>query len=255
VNFIIILESLKFYRLRHERTIQLWFVLLYALNIMIFFLPAVDTDFTAVYKVLEDLSGSQLANTSLETLLTPGNWLYLGLTVAVNALNGFFILMYAALFVGEADSLPPRQSVLKCLAALPRLLLLALLLVIPALISVLFFMIPIIIFGMMMYFLPLNLAISRHSLTEAMHQSFLSTNRQKLFIFIQVMMLSIVISLPRTLILMIIPLTEIPFAILTTFFTVLQVFIQGRLMGILYLFLVKKVPLVITSKPNDQKPL
>ncbi len=253
MNFFIIIESVKFYKLRHEKTVQLWFILLYAINISAYILPISDPDLSKLMTSVENLLAGQAVDMSIGNLFTTGNLIFMGLLILISLINAIFILIYATLYVGEAESIRPADSIRKSLSALPRLIFLGLLLVVPAMLSTFIFMIPLIVFIMMMYFLPLNLALDHLPLHEAMHQSYASTKHQKLFIFLQVMMLSIFVSLPQTIIFSFAPTDGLAYVILATFFSVLQVFVQGRLMGILYLFLVKKVPIVITSKPNDQK--
>ncbi len=257
MNFLIILESLKFYKVRHERTVQIWFLLLYGLNMLPYILPIGDRDFSLYLSAVEDLLAGKLPAQGLNVLqlLTPGNWLLLGLSVLAGLINGFFTLMYATLYVGENDDMKPRQSFTRSLAAIPRLILLALLLAVPAVLSACLAFLPLVVFVVMMYFLPLNLTINRQPLAESMHQSYLGTQRQKIFIFVQVVLVSLLITLPQNIIEAVTPDGYLPYLFITTFFTILRAFVQGRLMGILYLFLVKKVPVVIPSKPNGQKQL
>ena len=158
--------------------------------------------------------------------------------------------MYATLYVGQSAGITPREAVAGCLAALPRLLFLLIGLIIPAIVSACFFFLPLMFFAVIMYFLPLNLSLSRRSLPDAMQKSFTDTTRLRLYIFVQIMILSLIISLPRSIILGIIPAGIVPFVIVATFFSVLQVFVQSRLMGILYRVLVNKEQNVLPSKSD-----
>jgi hypothetical protein len=249
VNFAIILESLKFYKLKHERSVQVWFVLLYALNMLVYVVPFADTDFSAYYLALDNLFQGTVIKPIYLTL-TPGNWFVLGMIVLLALIGAFFSLLYAALYVGEHEATGPRQALAGCLAALPRLLLLGLLLIVPAILSACLLFVPLIIFAIMMYFVPLGLVLDKRPLAETMHKSFNDTRKQRLFIFAQIFLLSAIISLPRSIILSIVPASQLSYAIAATFFTVLQALMQGRMMGVLYLVLVKKVQFVIPSRPN-----
>jgi hypothetical protein len=252
VNFSIILESLKFYKLKNDRLIQIWFILLYVLNLLVYVLPIGDNDFSRYFdmlaKILEE--GSLPAGFALP--FTTGNLVFLGMTLLITLFNAFCTLAYAALYISEFDGLRPAQVVQQSLAALPRLILFGLLILVPAIMTACLAFIPLIVFGVMMYFLPLYLILDKHKLAESMHQSFLSTRNRKIFIFAQAALISFVISVPRNLILNFFPDAVIPMAIIASFFAVLQTFIQGRLMGILYLVIVKKAPLVLPSKPKDR---
>ena len=252
MSFAIVLESLKFYKLKHETTVRLWFVVLYALNILIFFLPFVDTDFSDFYYFLNDFLSNGKTSLSLTDVMTAGNWLFIGFSLSLNLINAFFSLMYATLFIGERTGMTAGQAALRSLSAAGRLILLGLLLLVPALLSAYLLFMPVIVFAFMMYFMPLSLTIERQKMPEAMHSSYQSTRRQKLFIFLQVVLLSMIISIPRGLILRLIPMSLIPTAIVSTFFTVMQAFMQARLMGFLYMLLVIKDQSVLPSKANKE---
>ena len=247
MSLIILLESLKIHKLRHERTIQLWFVVLYSINLLPLVLPIGDKDFSALVAVLDSMMSGQFTTQPAWELFTPGNWLILGLMTATSLITAFFSMMYATLFVGEKDSMTPGGAALACLKALPRLAGLALFLFVPAMMSVLLAFIPLFVFLFMMYFLPLNLTLERKALIPAMQASYESTRHKKLFIFFKFLLLSFILQLPQNLIQSFFS-AALPFYALNTFFVVLQAFMHGRLMGILYLHLVKKAPFVIPSK-------
>lgn len=251
MNLAIILEALKFYKLKNAKTIQIWFVLLYALNILVFVLPNSDTDFSAFLRAQDSMLATLTFDQSAILLLTPGNWFFLGMSFFMQLLGAFFSLMYATLYVGEFDSMSPRQAFIRSLSTVPKMLILAVLILIPAIVSAFLFFIPLVVFAIMIYFLPLMLSLDKQPLFKAIQQSFADTRGKRLFIFAQVFLLSMFISLPGGLILDVIPGGRISYAIVSVFFGVLATFMQGRMMGILYLILVKKVQFVIPSKTNS----
>jgi hypothetical protein len=248
MNLSLTFEALKFYKVRHERTVQLGFVLLYLINIVLYFLPIGDTDFTAFNDAFNAIVAGQSA---VLPVLTTGNWITLGLMALASLINLFATFFYAALFVGEAAGQSIKQIVGGCLRALPRLLLFMVLLLVPSMFTAILFLIPLLIFVTMMYFLPLHLMHERQTLPQALHNSFTNTRGSKMNIFFQMFFLSILVSLPKNLFLTFAPQSELPVVLIETFFTVLQALAQGRLMGMLYLFLVKKVPIMIPSKPTN----
>ena len=252
MKFIILLESFKIHKLRHEKTVQLWFVLLYLVNLMPLVLPIGDKDFSALAVALDKMLGGDFSVAPAWTLFTPGNWLVLGLMMLASLTTLFFSLLYATLYVGEKTDNKPSDAFRDCLWALPRLVLLAMLLLLPAMMSVMFAFIPLIIFAFMMYFLPLMLSIERRPLLPAMQASYEATKRQKLSIFFKVLILSFMLQLPQNLVQGLVR-SALPYYALITFFVVLQALVHGRLMGILYLHLVKKAPFVVTSRSDAQK--
>lgn len=251
MNLAIILESLKFYKLKNAKTIQIWFVLLYGLNILIYVLPIGDTDFSAYFRALDAMLATLKFDQSAILSLTPGNWFILGMNLAMQIVGAFFALMYATLYVGELDAMKPRQALARSLTIIPKLLLLMVLILIPAILSAFLFFIPLIVFVIMIYFLPLLLSLDKKPLFQAIQQSIADTRGKRLFIFAQVFLLSMFVSLPSGLILDVIPGGQISYAIVSVFFNVLATFMQARMMGILYLILVKKVQFVIPSKINS----
>lgn len=253
MSFAIVFESLKFYKLKHENVVRLWFVLLYVLNISVYFLPFVDTDFSSFYYFLNDFLTNGRTSLNPADIMTTGNWLFIGSSVFLTLVNAFSGLVYATLFVGEKTGMTTGQAALRSLMAVPRLILLGLLLLVPAVLSAYLIFMPVIVFAFMMYFMPLTLSLEKQKLAEAMHNSYQVTRGQKLFIFLQVVLLSMIISIPRSLILRMIPMGLIPNAIVTTFFTVLAAFMQARLMGFLYMLLVMKDQSVLPSKANKEK--
>jgi hypothetical protein len=183
VNIIILLESLKFYKLRHERIIRIWFVLLFVINLLPLVLPVGDRNFDRLFAAFESLMGGNLDIEPAWVLLTPGNWLLIGLLLLTNLITLFFTLLYATLCVGERDDMTPAQATVRALAAVPRLIILAAVLLVPALMSAMLAFIPLVVFYTMMFFLPLNLTLSRQKLMPAIYASFEMTRHHRLQIF------------------------------------------------------------------------
>lgn len=249
MSLIILLDSLKIHKMRHERTIQLWFIMLYLINLLPLILPFGDKDFSALYLAVENMLSGDLNVPPAWELLTPGNWLTLGIFLLTGLITLFFSLIYATLYVGERENMQPKEAVLRCLSALPKLFLFALILFIPAMLSALLAFFPLIIFLFMIYFLPLMLTIERKPLLTAIKDSYAATRHQKLSIFFKVLILSFILRIPQTLIQAWVQ-APLPLYILSTFFTVLKAFIYGRLMGILYVHIVMKVPFMLPSKSD-----
>lgn len=252
MTLFLLLESLKFYKVRHEKTVQIWFVFLYALNVLVFLLPVGDRDFTRLFAAMDEMMSGQLPAVPAWELLSPGNYTVLGLSLAASLLTTFFGWMYAVLMVGEAEKMTPKLALRRCLKALPAVVLFVLLLAVPAMLSALLAFIPLLIFIIMMYFLPMHLALEEKTLPEAIKSSFAATSHKKLMVFILLVLLSLLISLPQNLILGLAPEGGLPYIFIMSFFIVFRALVHGRLMGLLFLYLVKKVPIII-KKSDKQK--
>ena len=251
MTFIILLESLKFHKLKHERAVQIGFVGLFLLNLSVLVLPIGDRNFDSLFLAFDELMDGNLAVQPVWELLSAGNMLLIGLMLLLNLIMLFSSFVYATLYVGEKDGMTTGQAVVRCLKALLPITLLGLVMLLPALVSVMFAFIPVLVFLIMMYFLPLNLSLDRDSLNDAIRHSYEMTSKKRLFILFQSIMLSLLLTLPQNLLLNLSGKNQIVYAAISCFFIVIRSFTQGRLMGILYLFLVKKVPLVIPSKPGQ----
>jgi hypothetical protein len=252
VSFSILLESLKFYKMKNDRVVQIGFVFVYAVNLLIYVLPVGDSDFSAYYDMLTAVVETGAFPQPFAFPLTAANLTYLVANLLLSLFNLLMAFTYAALYVGEFAGQEPGQVFLLAAKALPRLLLLIFLLAVPALLSACLAFVPLIIFGTMMYFLPLLLITERSGLSAALAGSYAATRGRKLLIFSQVVLISFAISVPQNLILSFLSGAVLPIGIIASFFAVLQSFVQGRLMGILYLLIVKKAPLVLPSKPNER---
>ncbi len=247
MNLILTFESIKFYKVKHERLVQLTFVLLYLINIAPYFLPIGDPDFSTYFAAVEGL----LTNPS-GTLPMPssGNLITIGFVVAVSIINLLVTFGYASLMVGEQQKRTGNEIINAFLNGFPRLFLFALLMAIPLLLSSLLLMIPVLYFIANLYVLPTLLLSDRQKLVPALQSSVLVTKGFRIAILLQMFFLSIFLSLPESLILSFMPASVITSVLIPQFFVVLQTFAQGRLMGAFHLFLVKKVPLMIPSKPQ-----
>ena len=255
MHLLMLFDALKIHKVRHERTVQIWFVLLYGLNLIPYLLPFADRDFSrlqiALTEMLQAMAEGTLSTVpSPWTLLSDGNLVLMGLAMLASLITLFFGLVYAALIVAEPNEGTPGEAVRRILNTLPRLFLLLILLIVPAFFSAFVLFIPLIIFGLMMYCLPLYLAFSKKSLTDAMRHSYDATKGHKLMILLQLVLLMVVITFPQNLILSLVGDSSWAHLLILTFFQVFRALAFGRLMGRMYLLLVKKLPLVVPSSPK-----
>ena len=246
MNLMLLLETMKFHKIKQEMAVRILFVFCYAMNIGIFFFPGSDPDLTVLYRAMERMAQGEF----ILPAFTSGNKLFIFLTFAVSLLTILCTFTYAALFAGEHDGLTTRQIVFNVFRSIPALIVTGILLIVPAIFSSFLLFIPMIIILMTLYFLPLNLILGRMRLTEAMAASARDTKRVRIFIFLQYIMLMIIMNLPESMILTIFQVKGLAGALISAFFLTATALMRGRLMGMFYLNLVKKVPVVIPSKPN-----
>lgn len=246
MNLLLLIESLKFHRVRQETAVRILFLLCTAVNAGVYFFPGSDPDLAGLFNALQAASEGQMTMPTF----TDGNLLFMGLSLAAALITLICTFTYAALFAGGNEDMPTRSILLGLLRALPLLAVCGVLLVVPAIFSVFLFFIPMIIVFLVLYFLPLNLILGRMRLSEAMAASFRDTRRARMVILLQYMMLMIVMNVPESLLLNVLPVSGVAVALIGAFFQAATAMMRGRLMGIFYLNLVKKVPVVIPSKPT-----
>lgn len=246
MNLMLLIETMKFHKIKQEMAVRILFVFCYAVNIGIFFFPGSDPDLTVLYRAMERIAQGEFTMPSFSA----GNQLFIVLNFTASLLTILCTFIYAALFAGEHEGLTTGQIVVNIIRSIPALVATGILLIVPAIFSSFLLFIPLIVILMTLYFLPLNLILGRMRLTEAMAASARDTKRARIFIFLQYMMLMIIMNLPESLVLTIFQVRGLAAALIGAFFLTATALMRGRLMGMFYLNLVKKVPVVIPSKPN-----
>ena len=247
MNLLLTLEALKFYKVKHERLVQTGFIILYLINILPFLLPFADPDFSPFLSGVEAYMADP---TKAIPTLTSGNWAVIGMTLIAGIINLLVIIAYASLMAGEQANKSGLEIFKDFAAGLPRLILFLALMVVPVLLSTLLFMIPTLFMVANFYLLPLLLLVDGRKLVDGLQASVQMTKGFRIMILLQIFFLSILLSLPESIVLGLMPESSVSSLLVTTFFIVLQTFAQGRLMAMLYLYLVKKVPVMIPSKPQ-----
>ena len=246
MNLLLLLETIKFHRIKQEAAVRNLFLVCYLVNVGVYFFPGSDPDLTSLVNALEAFAMGE----SVKPVITEGNLLFAGLSVVAMLVTLLCTFIYAALFAGDREGNATREIMTSVIKAVPSLVLCGILLIVPIIFSALLMFIPLFIILTALYFLPLNLILGRMKLTEAMTTSFKDTRHAKMIIFLQYTMLMIVMNLPESLLVNLLPVTGIAAVLIAAFFISAQAMMRGRLMGIFYLNLVKKVPIVIPSKPN-----
>ncbi len=247
MNLLLTLEALKFYKVKHERLVQIGFIVLYLINIAPYVVPFGDPDFSAFLSGVEAYMADPAKGIPS---FTTGNMVVIGMTMIVSIINLFVIFAYATMMVGEHDSRSGQEIAKGFFTGLPRLILILALMVVPIMLSALLFMIPVFFAVANLYLLPLLLLADRRKLVDGLQASVQLTKGFRIMVLLQMFFLSILLSLPESIVLSLLPATFMTSFLVPQFFIVLQTFAQGRLMAMLYLYLVKKVPVMIPSKPQ-----
>jgi|GEM_PF-1947558 len=100
MNFRVVIESLKFYKLKSDRAVKVWLLLLIMIRAIVTMLPVGDRDFKFVTNIL---NGEFLQNGEL-ILPTKGNLLIIVLYAVGTFLAICIALLYAEVFILENES-------------------------------------------------------------------------------------------------------------------------------------------------------
>lgn len=246
MNLLILFETIKFHKVKQEMAVRVLFLFCFAMNTLIYFFPGSDPDLSA----LNDATALLMQGEQATPVLTEGNIVFMGLMAAASIVTLLCAYTYAALFAGEQMEMTTSQIMAGILRALPALAACGILLIVPAIFSSLLLFIPLLVVLTALYFLPLNLIIGRKKLTDALSTSVRDTRHAKMIIFMQFVLLMSAMSIPEILLVNLLPAIDMVAVLVAAFFIAARAMMRGRLMAILYLNLVKKVPIVIPSKPT-----
>jgi len=241
------LESLKFYKLKNERTVQILFVIVYALFLGFDLFPigepiSIDT----INSLLQKGTAANLP------MLTSGNILSFASQAALTGVTSFFALIYANCFVKQSEDISDRKSIWSTFRALPKLLGLVLLMTIPVAVSSLFAFIPLIYLFFALYFTPMLITEGNKGVIEAVVGSYQSTKGLKFTIFMSLILLYFIMNIPITIFGSIFlnygyenTLAE---SLVISFLRAAYVLMGGRLVGNFYLLAIKNKEKIKNTK-------
>ncbi|NJP40769.1 hypothetical protein HCH52_06850 [Oscillospiraceae bacterium HV4-5-C5C] len=238
MSFIFVLESLKFYKMKSERTVQLLFLLTLGFNLLFLIFSPGDSDFSALqsYLLRELVPATTVVSTSFPAPVSTGNLIYLGWRFLQFCLNLILSFFYASAYTAERQGLPAFKGIKALAVVLPQVIALGLMLVVPALLSAFLLWIPLIILTLMLFMAPLILADRRVSLRQAMQTSADLSRKRKGFFFGLFLLLFILASMAESLLLSFTDSASLVYVTVYAFLETLYVLMRGRLTGLIYYF-------------------
>ena len=105
MNIAILLESLRFYRLKAGQKVQAWFLIVFACCVFVYMGPVGDRDFSSLYVAVNRI----LAGSFVFPRLTQGNWITIGLVLLLQLIAIVFVFIYARTYVMEHAGDPTDQ--------------------------------------------------------------------------------------------------------------------------------------------------
>lgn len=236
----IVFDSLKFYKLKNETTTRILFVLLYIIFLVSFIFP--------IGKPLnpDDLNNILLGDRS--TILSVFNInyiLFLVFSLVIYLVTSFIGLIYANCYVMQSLGFPNKKAILASLRALPKLIIFLLLMITPVALSSIFLFIPLIYIFYALFFVPMLISEGKQGVFEAIITSFNSTKGIKYSLFFSQVFLYFIMNIPITLFSYAFYNTQtsgtISEYLLMAFLKAAYVLMSGRLVGNLYLLVMRNV--------------
>lgn len=189
----IALDSLKFYKLKNEKTARLLFLIVYALFLGFYLFPIGDPiSIDAINSLLQKGTVSNLP------LLTSGNIISFASQIGLTIITSFFALIYASCFVMQSEEISNKKAIFAAFRGMPKLIGFLLLMLIPVMISSLFAFIPLIYLFYALFFAPLLIIEGKKGIIEAVIGSYQTTKGLKFTIFISQILLYFIMNIPIT---------------------------------------------------------
>jgi hypothetical protein len=249
----LLLDALRFYKLRREGAVRTLFGVALAANLAPVLLP-LGKGFTAFFTGLADVAGTKelVAFVTASATLSAYDWkdgLWLGAMILAPVLSMLCALFYANLYVDELEGRTDGKPVRRTFRRLPRLFLLYVSIQVIIVMSGMFLFLPAVVLILALSLAPLLITAGGRRMLEASAESASRTNHFKIrFAFLDLTLL-MAMNLPAYVLQFLFAAMDssgIVSASISAFFGAMAWIMLGRLHGRLYHLLV--------SQPQDVVP-
>lgn len=233
----IALDSLKFYKLKSEKTVRILFLILYALFFSFYMFPI--GEILDPEEILSTLQNSG----QIFSLLKIGHLYNILSIIGLSIITSFIALTYSTCYVMEAEGFPGKKAVTASLRKIPVLILFILMLVVPVVFSAIFIFIPLIFIYYSLVFSPLFIVEGKKSVVEAIIESFRHTRGFRFSIFIAQAMVYFLMNIPISIVMSVAIYSgnenSTAEYLVLAFLKAAYVLMGGRLIGTFYVMIVK----------------
>ena len=236
------LESIKFHKLKSHKFIQFVFVLVFAINALFLFFPIGDNDFSVFYEWMYGTNTNNISTRFLlpdkdtGSVLTYAHLLNAASSVVLNFINLSLSFLYGAVILGDFSAENWRVSLKKFVKRLLQIFVFTVLLVVPFLLGSMAFSIPYLILLSKLSFTVFYLFDNKFNLREGVNESFNQTNGLTINIVASLLIIDLVISLPKAMMFLILPMNDLSIALISGFFTAVHTLMIGRLLAFYYIY-------------------
>ncbi len=246
MNFLTLLvgHSMAIHRLKKAWVAQVLFLIALSFPLAFFLIQPGDSNFSAFYQYIAKqwsvIQQGQMPVEMPSNLLSLGNLIYLACYVGVVLLQSLMALLYAGAFVGERTGLQASKGVLRVGIGLFKTLVSTILLILPcAFLSTLLWGIPVFVLLTGLSLIPLLYGFKSLGIFEGWRWSWRLTRTYKFSIFVLFAILYLAYNLASLLVRVVLPETMSP--IVQMFFQAFYALSSGRLLGYVYLLILKEM--------------
>lgn len=242
MNFLTVGKALKFYDVKPEQRVRLWFVLLVAIFAAGFLVPFANSDFSGLLQRLLQFAEGQGTLPQLES----GHWNFLGMQVLarfIGMIAGIDYLRHFLTANASAGGRIPLQTWL-------RIIVFQVLAALVYLISSPFFLIPYLIFISAFFFVPPEMLKFGGSIGKSMQQSYLLGRGMRLQIASSVVMLTAAFMLLDMWFTPLANNSTYGVALIGGFLFAWEILSRAKLAGVWYELLVRKAQVEQPLKPK-----
>lgn len=234
------LESLKFYKMRNQRFVATFFLIVMLAVFGLLMIQVGDRDFGPFYATLETFLTDRVIPTELP--LSEGNLIYLAYMLAIILVLELLKYLFASSFIAEVTGQPAKDGLFKMLRYLPTTILLLVISGIIMGLSSFLMLIPYFWFSFATLFGPLIRAQEGEKFIGSLESSYQYTRGNKFILFASSIFISLILRFIEPLIRGIAPYNLLSMRLISAFFMTITMMIQGRFLGMTYVYFVKFFP-------------
>lgn len=239
------LESLKFYKMRNQRFVATFFLIVMLAVFGSLMIQVGDRDFGPLYATLETFMNDRVLPTEIP--LSEGNIIYLAYMITIILVLELLKYLFASSYVAEVMGQSPKDGLLKMLRYLPSTILLLIISGIIMGLSSFLMLIPYFWFSFATLFGPLIRAQDKEKFIASLESSYQYTRGNKFLLFATSILISLILRFIEPLIRGLAPYNLLSIRLISAFFMTLSMMIQGRFLGMTYIYFVKFFPRMANS--------
>lgn len=245
--FFFAVESLKFYKMRNQRFVMLFFTVVFLALFGALSIPVGDSDFNALLLLARDVLEGKVRELPTELPLTRGNWIFLGYYALIILLMDYLRYVFAGAFVSESMNNGAAEGMKKMFRRAPSALLYLIINGLVMALSSFAMLLPFLWFATGTIFVPLLRSEEDEPFWRSFKSSFDYTRGNKMMIFSSLFVLNLFIRMIQRLIFDIAPLNPLSMRLVSAFTLTITMLVMGRYIGLAYLYFTKVMPRMAES--------